>query len=172
MADNKLIVRGATLIFKNFEGVATDYNSPGDRNFCVIIDKELADQLSADGWNVRVSKPHPDDPDYVPYCYIKVKVQYRDRKTGLPKRYPPKIVLINSTGHHPLDETTVKVLDAKRIVKADLEIRPWPYEDKRTHEIKVSAYLNELYATVEESELEREYSQYDGPSIDLPFETN
>lgn len=170
MAGKNLIIRGARITYKNFEGVATDYNSPGDRNFCVIIDKELADQLVADGWNIKMSKPHPEDPDYVPYYFFKVKVQFRDPRTGQLKRYPPEVYMINSTGKHVLDENTIKVLDAKRIVNADLSISPWFYEDRKTHETKVSAYLKELYATIEESELERDYSQYDGPSVELPFD--
>ena len=172
MAGKNLIIRGARVIFKNFEGVGTDFNSPGDRNFCVIIDPELADQLKADGWNVRVSKPHPEDPDYVPYNYIKVKVQFRDNRTGQLKRYPPEVYMINSTGKHTLDENTVKVLDAKKIINADLSISPWFYEDRKTHETRISGYLKELYATIEESELERDYSQYDGPNVELPFETD
>ena len=170
MAGRNLIIRNAKIIYKNFEGVGTDYNTAGDRNFCVIIEKELADQLAADGWNVKVSKPHPEDPDYIPYFFIKLKVQYRDRQTGQLKRYPPEIYMINSTGKHLLNETNVKVLDAKRIENADISIYPWEYEDRRTHESKVQGYVKELYATVEESELEKDYSQYDGPAVDLPFD--
>lgn len=170
MANNNLLIKGARIIYKNFEGVGTDYNSPGDRNFCVIIDKELADTLAAEGWNVKVSKPHPEDPDYEPYFFIKVKLSYRDKKTGQLKRYPPELYMINSTGKHLLDENTVKVLDKKRIVNADLLIYPWSYENRQTHDTRIQGYVKELYATIEESELEREYSSYDGPSIDLPFE--
>ena len=80
--------------------------------------------------------------------------------------------MINSTGKHALDENTVKVLDAKKIINADLSISPWFYEDRKTHETRISGYLKELYATIEESELERDYSQYDGPNVELPFETD
>lgn len=170
MANNNLLIKGARIIYKNFEGVGTDYNSPGDRNFCVIIDKKLADTLAAEGWNVKVSKPHPEDPDYEPYFFIKVKLSYRDKKTGQLKRYPPELYMINSTGKHLLDENTVKVLDKKRIVNADLLIYPWSYENRQTHDTRIQGYVKELYATIEESELEREYSSYDGPSVDLPFE--
>ena len=169
MANNNLLIRNARLIYRNFEGVGTDFNSPGDRNFCVIIDKELADRLSAEGWNIKISKPHPEDPDYEQFFFFKVQLTYRDKKTGLPKRYPPEIYMINSTGKHLLNENTVKVLDKKRIIKTDLTVSPWTYEDRRTHEPRVSAYVKELYATVDESELEREYSSYDGPEIELPF---
>lgn len=170
MANKNLIIRGTRLIFKNFEGVGTEYNTAGDRNFAVVIDKDLADQLAADGWNVKVSKPHPDDPDYEPFYWIKVKLAYRDNKTGQPKRYPPEIFMINSTGKHLLNEDNVKVLDRKRIINADISINPWNYEDRRTHEMKVKGYVTKLYATIEEDELDRDYSQYDGPAVDLPFD--
>ena len=172
MAGNNVIIRGATLIYKNFAGEPGDYNSAGDRNFCVIIDRELADQLSAAGWNVKVSKPHPDDPDYEPFCYIKVKVSYRDRKTNMLKKYPPELYMINSKGKFLLNEDTVKVLDKKRIINADLCVSPWEWTDRKDGSKKIQGYVKELYATVEESELEREYASYDGPEVNLPFDVN
>ena len=50
--------KGQQLIFRNFEGVANRYNNPGDRNFCLIIDEELAS-----GVNTKVQTRFPPEPN-------------------------------------------------------------------------------------------------------------
>lgn len=151
-------IRGAVgqqLIFRNFEGAAGKYNNAGDRNFCLIIDDELAGELQSKGFTVKHTKAR-DDYDAVPYIKIKVGFTLKD---GTDNPYPPKIYKIDSTGMKALDKSTVKFLDGARIKNVDLIFSAYSYEDRDTGEIRYSAYLRNLYATIEENDLEREYNE-------------
>jgi hypothetical protein len=151
-------IRGAAgnqLIFRNFEGAAGKFNNAGDRNFCLIIDDELAQELQANGFNIKRTKAR-DDYDSVPYIKIRVAYTYKD---GTDNQNPPKIFKIDSTGMRMLDKSQVKFLDGARIKNVDLEFSANGYIDRETGETRYSAYLKSLYATVEESDLEREYNE-------------
>lgn len=153
----EITIRGASgqqLIFRNFEGAAGKFNNAGDRNFCLIIDEELAGELQAKGWNIKRTKAR-EDYDSVPYIKIKVGFTLKD---GTDNPYPPKIFKIDSTGMKMLDKSNVKLLDGARISKAELVFSAYSYEDRNTGEIKYSAYLRNLYAEIEENDLEREYN--------------
>lgn len=164
---------GQRLIFRNFEGIANRYNNPGDRNFCLIIDEELATALEAKGFTIKRTK---GDGDYDSVPYIKIKIGYT-RKDGSDNPYPPKIFKIDSTGMKLLDKNNVKLLDGSRLRNVDLEFSPSAYEDRDTGTIKYSAYLKSLYAEIEESALEREYNERfagmdsQDPNGSLPFDT-
>ena len=58
---------GSQLIFRNFEGAAGKFNNAGDRNFCLIIDEELAAQLDGLKFNIKRT------------CYIAGNASYINR---------------------------------------------------------------------------------------------
>lgn len=151
-------IKGATgnqLIFRNFEGNANKFNNAGDRNFCLIIDEELAGELQSKGFTVKHTKGN-DDYDSVPYIKIKVSFTLKD---GSDNPYPPKIYKIDSTGMRQLSKQTVKILDGSRFKNVDLVFSPNAYQDRETGETRYSAYLKCLYAEIEENDLEREYNE-------------
>ena len=163
-----ITIEGAKLIFRNFSGKKTDYNKEGNRNFCVVLDDELAAALEADGWTVKYRKPREDDPEQYRTPYLYVKVQY-----GM---YPPKVVLITQKGKKELDEESVGQLDWSRISNADVQIRPYNYPAIQGRPAGVSAYLKSLYVTIIEDQLESKYAdipeigQIPG-QVELPFDT-
>lgn len=164
--DNKvnrtIKIENAKIFFKNFQGKGSDYNAKGNRNFCLAIDEDMADELKDEGWNVKHRPPRKDDPDKFEQPYIKVNVKYGD--------YPPRIILINERGKKHLDEDTVGMLDWTRIKNCDVVVRPYNYPAMNGRRAGVSAYLKALYVTIDEDDLERKYS--DIPDLDeeeLPF---
>lgn len=165
-------IAGTQLIFRNFAGEANQYNNSGDRNFCLIIDDELAGELQNLGFTIKRTKAR-DDYDSVPYIKIKVGFTLKD---GSDNPYPPKIYKIDSTGMRALNKNTVKLLDGARILKADLIFSGNAYEDRTTHDLRYSAYVRNLYVEIQENDLEKEYNErFAGMDVqdpnDIPFST-
>ncbi len=159
---NKLVIDNARLIFKNFSGKGDNYNREGDRNFAVIIDDpKAAEDLADAGWNVRplVSK----DPDEEPTHYIKVKVSFKVRA--------PKVRLLSNHKQVFLNENTISSLDFAKIEECGVVISPylWEVNGKRG----ISAYLDSMYAKIEDDPFADKYADYvdspDDGSNDCPF---
>lgn len=150
--NNVINIENARLIFRNFSGRESKFNRPGDKNFCVVIeDEELVDQLTADGWNVKIRPPREEGDEAL--NYLKVNVSYRIR--------PPKVemVLTNSNKIVPLNEETVGQLDYADILRADVVISPHEWEQGGRS--GVSAYLKAIYITVDEDVFADKYSGFD-----------
>ena len=133
--------------FKNFSGHATKFTAEGVRTFCVALDPDLADDMRAEGWNVRQLKPREEGDE--PLDYIQVKVSFDNR--------PPKVVLITGNKRAILDEDSVGALDWAELETVDIVITPYEWEfNGRTG---VKAYLKSLYATQVVDELDAKYSR-------------
>mgnify|MGYP004629069861 FL=1 len=159
---NKLVIDNARLIFKNFSGKGDNYNREGDRNFAVVIDDpNAAEDLADAGWNVRplISK----DPDEEPTHYIKVKVSFKVRA--------PKVRLLSNHKQVFLNENTISSLDFAKIEECGVVISPymWEVNGKRG----ISAYLDSMYAKIEDDPFADKYADYadapDDSSNDCPF---
>jgi hypothetical protein len=151
-----VLLEGARLIFRNFSGKEDKYNAEGSRVFGVIIpDPAIAEQMLADGWNVKYLKPSEEEQEEgieqgPPWLQVKVGFGGRGR--------PPQIFLINDRGKRThITEETVEELDWVDITNADLIIRPYHYDVQGRGGI--SAYLQSLYLTIEEDPLARKYSE-------------
>lgn len=148
-------IRDAQIRFRNFEGKAQQFNAPGDRNFCVFLDDDLAVELGTAGWNIKFMKPREDDPEQYRQPYVQVTVKYGYK--------PPRVVTITSRGRTDMDEATVKMLDFADIEKADLIMVPYPWDINGKQGI--TAYLKSLFVTLNEDELEEEYGQLPDATI-------
>lgn len=148
----KVKIEGARLIYKNFKGAADTFNAEGNRNFGVLLDPELAEELERDGWKVRYMKPAEDDPDQFRQPWMKVKVKFsrfRDRNTG-EERETPIVFLVDSRGKLRLTEDTIGQIDWTIIKFCDILIRPYNYPARPGVPAGVAAYLEELYIEVDE----------------------
>lgn len=145
---NDITIEDARIIFRNFEGREEKFNAEGDRNFTVVIeDDATADQLLADGWNIKYLKAR-DDED-TPTAILKVKVNFKGR--------PPRIVFVTSRGRsQPISEAEAFMVDFADMKKVDLIINPfsWDINGKQG----IAAYLKTIYITLNEDELELKYA--------------
>lgn len=148
--DGTIVMEGVKIVFRNFAGKEGQYNREGDRNFAVLLDQQIAQDLANDGWNVKSLKPREDaDEGEEEQAYLQVSVGYG-------KGRPPTVVIINQDGDRTnLDEQTVGELDWYDIQNVDLIVRPYNWEVNGKTGIK--AYLKSIYVTIEEDELERKY---------------
>lgn len=131
-----LQIDDARIIFRNFRGEASKYNSEGDRNFALIIpDDETAKKLIERGWNVKIKPPREEGED--PFRFLHVKVKFNEKG--------PAIYLRTNGVVNQLDEESVGMLDNIDILSVDMDIRP--YHWKRNGETGISAYVQSMCVT-------------------------
>lgn len=157
-------LEGYQITFKNFSGRETNFNRAGNRNFSVVLDDETADQMKADGWNVRIK----DYDDGSRRNTLQVAVRYDI------DRFRPKVVMVTPKGDHfkttVLSEDTVDCLDAARVVSADLILNP-SYWHNAMGNSGYKAYLQTGYFVVEADEFEDKYADEEYPDDEeLPFD--
>lgn len=165
----------ARIIFKNFEGRATDFNEEGKRNFSLIISggmfddgrpgskpvelsaQEMAQALMAetneygDGWNIKIKAANEEGED--PFMHMKVNVSTR--------RGCPPIYVYSAGNRRRLDEDTLEMLDHIAIRSVDLDIRP--YDDKKGGRSFRSAYLESMEVTQEIDRFTARYAEEEYP---------
>lgn len=152
-----LYIENGQIVFKNFAGVARQFNHEGDRNFCVFIDDpEMAERMREDGWNVKIRAPREDGEE--PRNYIKVNVSYRYQT--------PDVYVISGRKRVPYTEEMIGALDQADVMSADLTIQASVREDEDTGETKISGYLREAYFTLRESHWADKYGDLDEESED------
>jgi len=153
-AENTVLMEGVRIIFRNFQGKEGQYNRAGDRNFGVILPPDVAEVMLADGWNVKYLKPREDDEgeeqEETPWLSVSLNFD---------KGRPPKVMMVTDRGRTALDEHNVDLLDWADIKNVDLIVRPYTWEVSGRTGIK--AYLQSMYVTIEEDELERKYAEMD-----------
>lgn len=140
-------MEGVRLAILNFSGVEKQYNPKGKRNFLAMLDPETAENMAADGWNIKTLAAREEGEDPAPF--LKVNVNYENDPA-------PRIILITSQGQTDLTEDTVGMLDTSEITNADLLVSPYHYEVRG--ETGVSAYLRKAYITIQEDALDLKYA--------------
>lgn len=143
--DSSISIENARLVFRNFSGKEGKYNPEGRRNFCVLLEEDIAKSLKKDGWNIRWLEPK--DPEDEKQAYIQIAVAFG--------RISPRIILISGGIRSTLEEGTVNVLDWAEIETADLIIRPYNWEVGPNKGVK--AYLKTAYITIKEDEFAHKY---------------
>ncbi len=157
--DGTLIMEDARIIFRNFAGAEGMYNREGDRNFCVLLDEDVAQDMKADGWNVKRLKDRETGEKGAGDPYIQVSI-------GFGKGRPPRMVMISSKGRVDLcqvdpgtgraREEEAILLDWADINKVDLIIRPYHWNVNGNTGVK--AYLKSIFVLINEDYLELKYA--------------
>lgn len=152
-----LQIDDARIIYRNFRGEASKFNRAGDRNFAIVIeDKEDADILVEEGWNVKIKDPREPGDD--PFMYLPVKVKFNDRG--------PIAYLKTGNAMNKLDEESIACLDDVDIEAVDLDIRPydWIIQEGTPHEKRGrSAYLQGIHVTQKVDRFAARYQAQDDP---------
>ena len=133
-----LQIDDARIVYRNFAGEGNKFNQKGNRNFSIVIpDEDIAEQLRADGWNVK-SKPARDE-DEIPFMHLPVKIKFNDRG--------PTAYLKSGNKLIELDEESISCLDDVDIAYAEVDIRPfdWDVNGKTGR----TAYLHSICITQE-----------------------
>lgn len=146
-----IMLEDVNIVFRNFSGAEGPFNKAGDRNFGLLVDPDSAEAMEKDGWNIKYLKPRDEGEE--PQAWLKIKVNFNGR--------PPKVVLISENGDGqksktPLEESMVSILDWAPIKTVDLIVTP--YEWTVNGNTGVSAYLQSLYVTLEQDDLEKKYA--------------
>lgn len=159
--DRNVTIEDARIVLRNFAGKVGKFNAKGQRNFGVLLDDDVADELAKNGWLIKRFKPSEEQPEG--QAWIKVHLKYRDKEGNAVK--PPRVVLITSRGRNPLDEETAEMVDFVDIRTVDLIIRPY---DWRTDDggFGTKAMLKSIFVTVEEDELDEKYADYEEVGAD------
>lgn len=138
---------------RNFAGEEKRYNPKGVRNFRLYLDDELLStvdcslaMLIEDGWNVKSYKRIDDEMVY----YIDVTVRY--------DVFPPKIVVVSSTGRQILSEESVKMLDTADLLNVDITVHP-RYWSSTGGKSGLKAYVKVMYVVLDEDPLDLIYNQ-------------
>lgn len=143
----EVTMQGVQIRMRNFAGKEGQYNAKGQRNFLVLLNDDVAEQMLADGWNVKYLKPKEEDDR--PQPFLKVKVNFDSEPM-------PRLMMVTSRGKTRLGPDEVTALDWAEITNVDLVIRPyrWDVQGKQG----VTAYLSSGFFTVQEDELDLKYA--------------
>lgn len=159
--DNTVVLEDVRIIFRNFAGREGMYNREGDRNFAVLLPKDVAEDMVREGWNVKLLRAREEGEEDQPY--ISVTVSFKGR--------PPIIKMITSRNTVELDEESVETLDNVDIAQVDLIIRPYDWSVSGNTGRK--AYLQSMYVTIIEDPLALKYGNtsqiatVDGPMMEF-----
>lgn len=131
----------ARIGFKNFEGREGPFNRKGDRSFAVFLDRQTAEAMAQDGWNVKFPKPiegqvDPDADERDPYLQVTVSVE----------NFPSTINIISNGVPTRLSGDECGMLDWAELQSVDLVIRPYQWEVNGKTGIK--AYLKAGYFNI------------------------
>jgi hypothetical protein len=155
--EDEVMIEGAKIIWRNFEGREGMYNAKGDRNFAVVLDDETAKQLERTGWNVKRKPPREEGEEEL--IVLSVAVSYKGR--------PPRIVLIGRKFDHrlqeerlirtPLDEELCGLVDSVEFDNVDIILNPYDWKLKSGQSGR-KAYLKTFFGLVHQDPLEAKYA--------------
>jgi hypothetical protein len=148
----RYIVRNAQIQFANFGGLQTQFNNAGKRNFKLIVDEELGNELREQGVYVSELKQR-DELDPIRYS-VKIGV------------YPTSdINLVSGHTVQPLTLDTCGVIDMEmrkgHVRNGEVKLEFHVSENRQLAKPAIYLRLDTLYVPINKSKLTEEYEDYD-----------
>lgn len=142
-----IVIRDANILpggWRNFSGREDAFNKTGKREFNITLPQDVAEDLAAQGLNVKTKEVEDGDARHT----LKITVSWKIKA--------PQIYMISGNTKTLLPEELVGILDDLDIVKADitLDISSWEVNGRSG----LSPYLSKAYITVVQDELDQEYA--------------
>ena len=138
---SKFKIENAEIRWPNFSGRVSDRNPHGYKTFCVVIrDTELAQQMAADGYNIKHHDPRDGD-ERDDFDYLQISVSWA--------KFEPMVVMIDSKSQIRLNESNVGQLDDETIISVDVSVSPYSYN--KLGRSGVIPFVKELWVTVDDS---------------------
>lgn len=140
LTPNSLVMYDTKFIFKtNFAGNPDEdrFGSNKRRGNIIIPDPEVAAELQARGFNVKATKPKPNEDieDYEPTYYISATLNFDSE-------WPPEVYLVSGNAEPvPLDASSIGVIDKAYVRRVRVALNL--YTSKKTG-IK-SIYIKAMY---------------------------
>ncbi len=150
-----LVIMGADMRNRNFEGRQGRYNAAGMRSFSLYLTDATdmkyrnkntnemrpvtLQELAEDGWNVKIKT----NDDGVEYAYLNVAVSYRDPRRN--PRITQSIYKGEAVKNTIITEETVANIDTADISNVSVELNPSFWGDARD---QIKAYLNAMRYTL------------------------
>lgn len=155
MAD--LRIENARVLFKNFSGKEKRnqnnkiVNREGARNFNIVIDDpEIAEQLRADGWDIKQTSVNDEGESLY---RLPVHIRFDN--------FPPQVVMVSGNKKKTLNEESISCLDNAEIDYCDVCLNPYHYEVQDKTGIK--AYLKMAYFVINVDPWEEKYAMMECP---------
>ena len=148
----RYIVKGARILFPNFEGVEQDYNMKGKRNFRLQLDESLAEEIKSRGIYVR-ERESRDDTDERQFL-MKVGV-YNDAD----------IRLLSGRAMTCLSPDTFKMVDREykkgHVINGDIDLEFNISRNTRIASASPYVRLDTMIIPIRKSRLLEDYEGYD-----------
>ena len=154
-----LLIDDVRLIHKNFSGVGTKFNAPGNRNFSIVIPDETSRDIIVNaGYDVHIRDPREEGDG--PFMFLPVKMKFfgdgRD----------PAIYVVSGKAKNRLTEDTVGMIDSMVIEKVDLDIRPYHWTANGNS--GVAAYLQNMCVYQRMNRFETRFAEESDGNIITP----
>lgn len=152
-----LILENTKFIFAtNFAGKPDDKYGSTTRYGNVFISKEMADELSEEGFSVRTTTPREGEEEgFVPRYFTKIILNYN---SDIAKDRPPKVCLVSgSNPPRELDAETVGIIDNTYVTNVNATVEKTYLKKYDKHVL----YIRTMYVEqdVEDDPFASRYSQ-------------
>lgn len=99
------------IIFRNFAGVEKQYNTEGDRNFCVRLDPDVANTLAEYGVPIKILDPRAEDDEPTRFMKVKIKDWSKIYSATVNQRWPEDMTLAQRMEKQLLSDKALYSLD-------------------------------------------------------------